>query len=127
MGHEGYIPLGSDVHENITIKTARRALTLADCAERIGLNAGLPRASATGDTVSFWFTNGMDYVILFCIPDCYLAELWTHEDGEAECFPLAVKNIRGMLRALYNASYTSFDDYYEGLATDAGDLKDLID
>jgi hypothetical protein len=120
---------GFDVHEHISIKTARRALTLAECAARIELHAGRPRASTSGDTVSFWFTNGRDYIVIYCIPECYLAELWAPEDGAMECFPLAIKNIRGMLRALYNASYTSFDDFFEDILNDAGDvdLRGLIE
>lgn len=122
--------LVNDNVDHISPKTREKAMTLAENAKAIGLDAGKIRYNNSEDFMSFWFTNGLTFIIVFCTPYGYMAEIHTTEEGEVKPTFSLPKNIRHFLYFIKREGLTSFDQYHEELAElanlDDADLEDII-
>ena len=116
---------------NITHATREKAIALVECAKKIGLNPGNTRYNSSSNFMSYWFTNGLRYIIVFCQPNGYMAEIYeTNDDGEIESQFSAIKNIRNFLLYIKREKIQSFDDYFNELSEfvdmDDNDVKNIV-
>ena len=117
--------------DHISAKTRERAMVLAENAKKMGLNPGNIRFNSRWDFMSFWFTNGLKYIIVFCSPSGYLAEVHTEQGDEVKANYLGIKNIRNFLFAIRKEGLESFDKYHAELAEladlDESEVKDIVE
>lgn len=125
--------LASEEHMNpkISKKTQDKAIKLGKVAESLSINPGYIRFNNEDDFMSYWFTNGTIYLIVFCTPSCYLAEIYT-KDKEApteySAEYSAVKNIRNFLLYIRKSNLISFDSYFNNLDIhDVETLREFLD
>ncbi len=122
--------LVNDDVDHISAKTREKAMTLAESAKGIGLDPGGMRFNSTEDFMSFWFTNGLCYIIVFCTPDGYMAEVHKTKDGVVAPEYTMPKNIRNFLFYIKKLGLSSFDDYFADLAEladmDDAEIKDIV-
>lgn len=116
--------------KNISAATREKALVLIECAKGIGINPGTFRFNNTQDVVSFWFTNGLLYIIIFCSPHGYLIEIHSSDQLSALSYGI-VKNIRNFLFFVRKKKLECVDEYFTKLAEsvelDDEDLRDIVD
>jgi len=86
-------------------KTRERAYVLSENAKNIGLLLGRPKFLKDSDYISYWLTNMVDYAAVYCMPDGYLAEIYTDSDGVLNTIYLGVRNIRHLLQHLKKNDY----------------------
>ena len=123
--------MAQDTPKNISTKTREKAIVLAENARKIGLHPGTIRFNSKEDFMSFWFTNGLKYIIVFCSPYGYLAEIHTTKDsGDIIAEYSAIKNIRHFLYHIRKQKLVSFENYFEELAELAdmneGEVEDIV-
>ena len=107
-------------------KTRERAYVLIENAKKIGLAVGRPRYSEGHDYIAFWLTDMVDYMVIYCMPLGYFAELYTDRDGVLDTTYLGVKNIRHFLQKLNKLAYESADSLLDDLKSHLGD-EDLME
>ena len=97
--------------EHLSKQTKKRAVVLARNAKSLGIPLGAVRFTPHHDFMSYYFSNSTNYIIIFCSPDGYLAELWSDSKGigiESSFF--AIKNIRHFLQTIRKLGYQDIDD-----------------
>jgi hypothetical protein len=99
--------VGSEKHPSK--KTRERAYILTRNAKQLSIGVGDARYAPNHDFMSFWFTNNIDYLLVFCMPSGYLAELWQDKDGVVTTSYLGITNIRVLLSHLKKLGYTDVD------------------
>jgi hypothetical protein len=91
---------------HLSATTKQRAFVLARNAKDIGLALGPARTSPPHDYMSFYLTDTTDYIIIFCIPQGYLVELWTEPtEGQIVTSFFGIKNIRHFLQYALRNDY----------------------
>lgn len=91
-------------------KTREKAYILARNAKKYGMELKTARFSPHHDFISYWFTNGVDYLLVFCTPTGYLAELWQDDNGEVTTTYLGITNIRTLISQLHKLGYKDVDE-----------------
>lgn len=86
--------------EYLSKETREKAFVLSKNAKGMGISLGRPRFTVGNDYMCYWLTDGLDYVIIFCTPLCYLAEFYADQEGVLTTTYLAVRNIRWFLQWL---------------------------
>lgn len=118
----------SDGLDHLSRKTRERAFILARNAKGLGMPLGSVRFTPSYDYMSYWLTNGSDYVIIFCTPDGYLAELWYDREGKVENTFCAVKNIRHFLQYIKREGYQDVDVIFDSIETEGEqDLRSFLE
>lgn len=102
----------SDGLEHLSKKTRERAFILARNARSIGLPLGAVRFTPNYDFMSYYLTNGSAYMIVFCIPEGYLAEWWQESEGYVSPDFFAIKNIRHFLQVLKKQDYKDVEEVF---------------
>ncbi|TFH25822.1 hypothetical protein E4G67_00430 [Candidatus Bathyarchaeota archaeon] len=91
-------------------KTRERAYILARNAKQLEMPVGAARYAPNLDFMSYWFTNNIDYILIFCMPTGYLAELWQDTEGMITTTYLSIVNIRTLLSNLKKLNYRDVDE-----------------
>lgn len=118
----------SDSLGHLSKKTRERAFVLIKNASSIGLDVGTARLTPNYDYMSYYFTNELDYIIVFCTPDCYLVEIWEESNGSVDSAFLAVRNIRHFLQFMKKSGYHRVAIATEDISPECQDgEKDLRD
>lgn len=112
----------------ISKKTIERALKLGENAKQIGIGLSNGKFKSGADFVCFCFKNPEGaYLLIYCVPDGYLAEIHKDVGDTIETTLLGVRNIRNFLQHMYAENYTDAIGYLEQVAEDEIDLDDLED
>lgn len=96
--------------EHPSKKTKERAYILVRNARKYGMNLKTARFSPHHDFITYWFTNNIDYLLVFCTPSGYLAELWEDNEGAVNVTYLGVTNIRTLISQLNKLGYRDVDE-----------------
>lgn len=111
-------------------KTRERAYVLSENAKGLGITIGKPKYLKDQDYISYWLTNMTDYIAIYCIPEGYLAELYTDSSGVLDTTYLGVRNIRHLLQHLkkndYHAAEGLLHDLEKELDEDEEGLKEFL-
>ena len=91
-------------------KARERAYILARNAKQLDIPVGHARFAPNHDYMSYWFTNNVDYMLIYCTPEGYLAELWQDNEGAIVTTYLGIKNIRALLSKLKKLDYMDVDE-----------------
>jgi len=97
--------------EHLSKKTRERAFILARNAKNIGLPLGKVRFTPHLDYMSYYLTDGSDYIIIFCTPDGYLAEVWHNWGNKPPTTSFfGIRNIRHFLQYVLKDGFKDIDD-----------------
>ena len=115
--------------EHLSKRTRERAFILARNAKNIGLPLGAVRFTPHHDYMSYYLTDGNDYIIVFCTPDGYLAELWHEEsDGQSPTVSFfGIKNIRHLLQLIKRMGYKDIDEVSSADSEEETDLREFLE
>lgn len=91
-------------------KTREKAFILARNAKKYNMGLKTARFSPHHDFISYWFTDSLNYLVVFCTPTGYLAELWEDDEGKVVVTYLGITNIRTLLSHLNKLGYRDVDE-----------------
>lgn len=101
-------------------RTRERAYILARNAKKYGMSLKTARFSPHHDFITYWFTDSINYLLVFCTPEGYLAELYEDNEGEVTITYLGVTNIRVLISHLNKLDYRDVDQVL-------GDVEGYLD
>lgn len=114
--------------EHLSKKTRERAFVLARNAKSIGLPLGAVRFTPHHDYMSYYLTDGSSYIIIFCTPNGYLAEMWSEKEvGNPTVQFFGVKNIRHLLQLIKRMGYKDIDEVQDTDSEDETDLREFLE
>jgi hypothetical protein len=78
--------------------------------------------------MSYYLTDGDDYIIVFCTPNGYLVELWSEKEGQLPTVSFfGIKNIRHLLQLVKRMGYKDIDEASNAEAEDEQDLREFLE
>jgi len=99
--------------EHLSKKTRERAFVLARNAKSIGVPLGSVRFTPHFDYMSYYLSDSVNYLIIFCTPDGYLYELWSDSSGRIDVNYYGIKNIRHFLQLIKREGYQDVDILFD--------------